>query len=198
MGFFHWLFGKRQNAKPTPPVAFQHYVTMEVPQSDIGGSPVVISAAAGPAFSAETNTLPPTSAPPPDLELSEVGFESSLFIDPRGVANLQSLMREADVLPIGSVPGHAVAHLKVDYLRGRYFLNGKCASLEELRRDFARLGHVGGLVFYYKENPTVEMPPEAEAALAAICEARLPVAFAVRDYDPAVKVADYFLPEGAW
>src|SRR5262249_26547668 len=114
------------------------------------------------------------------------------------VARLEALMREAKGLPIGSVRGHAVAHLKVDYFRRSYFLNGKRASLEELRTEFARLGQIGGAVFYYKVNPTEEMPPEAEAAIAAICEARLPVMFAARDYDPAVKVAEYFLPEGAW
>ena len=111
---------------------------------------------------------------------------------------VQSLMQGAEQLPIGSVPGHAVAHLKVDYGQGSYFLNGKCASLEELRREFARLGKIGGAVFYYKENPKVEMPAEANAVIAAICEARLPVTFAGRDYDPAVKVAEYFLPPEAW
>jgi hypothetical protein len=171
MGFFNWLFGRRQKAQPTPPpaafqhdvtpppAAFQHDVTMDVPQADLGVSP---------------------------------------FADPKAVANVESLMREAKGLPIGSVRGNAVAHVKVDYARGSYFLNGKRASLEELRREFARLAQVGGVVFYYKESPTEQMPPEAEAALAAICEARLPVTFAARDYDPTVKVAEYYLPEGAW
>jgi hypothetical protein len=106
-------------------------------------------------------------------------------------------MREAKELPIGSVRGHAVAHVKVD-LRGSYYLNGKRASLEELRKECARLNQIGGLVLYYRENPTEEPPPEAEAIIATICEARLPVTFAGRDYDPAVKVAQYLLPPRAW
>jgi hypothetical protein len=51
------------------------------------------------------------------------------------------------------------------------------------------------MVFYYKENPTAEMPTEAGAVLDAICDARLPLTFAARDYDPTVKVAEYYLPE---
>jgi hypothetical protein len=91
------------------------------------------------------------------------------------------------------VRGHAVAHLKEDYSRGTYFLNGKSATLEELRTEFSRLGRIGGAVLYYKANPTDGMPPEAETALAAICAALLPVTFASRDYDPAARVAEYFL-----
>jgi hypothetical protein len=126
------------------------------------------------------------------------GIEQVRFVDPEVAANLKALMREAKGVPIGSVRAHAVAHLKVDYSRGSYFLNGKSASLEEIRTEFARLGQIGGAVLYYKDGSTEKMPPEAEVALAAICEARLPVTFAARDYDPAVKVAEYFLPEGAW
>jgi hypothetical protein len=102
-------------------------------------------------------------------------------------------MREANELPIGSVRGHAVAHFKVD-LGGSYFLNGKRVSLEDVKKECARLKQIGGVVFYYRETPGEEPPAEAEAVIAAICEARLPLTFAGRDYDPAVKVAEYFLP----
>src|SRR5262245_16653591 len=116
--------------------------------------------------------------------------------DPRAVANVESLMREAKELPIGSIREHAVAHFKVDR-RGGYFLNGKRVSLEEVKRECARLDQIGGLVFYYRDNPAEEPPHGAEAVIDAICEARLPLTFAGRDYDPEVKVAEYFLPEGA-
>ena len=105
-------------------------------------------------------------------------------------------MREAREVPIGSVRGHAVAQFKVD-VRGRCFLNGKRVSLEEVKRECARLERIGGVVLYYRENPAEDPPREAEALIAAIGEARLPLMFAGRDYDPGVKVAEYFLPSGA-
>jgi hypothetical protein len=174
---------------------------MDVPRADKGWSPLVTSPVAGPVISAATYSLPLTSAPVPHFPAFSVaaGVEPVRFVDPEVAANLEELMREAKGLPIGSVRAHAVAHLKVDYFRGSYFLNGKSASLEELRTEFARLGRIGGAVLYYKEgSPTEKLPPEAEVALAAICEARLPVTFAARDYDPAVKIAEYFLPKGTW
>jgi hypothetical protein len=121
--------------------------------------------------------------------------------DPRLVVNRESWMREVEELPIGSVRWHTVAHVKVDYLRRSYFLNGKCATLEELRREFARLEQIGGVIFWYTENPKEEMPPGGEAVLAAILAVireapTLPLMFATRDYDPAVKVAEYFPPAG--
>src|SRR5205823_1522460 len=114
-------------------------------------------------------------------------------VDPRALANVESLMREARELPIGSVREHAVAHFKVD-LRGGYFVNGKCVSLEEVKKECARLNQIGGVVFYYRENLGEEAPREAEVVIDAICDARLPLTFASRDYDPMVKVAEYFLP----
>src|SRR6516225_1944054 len=112
MGFFNWLFRNRQKAAPTPPVASQQYVTMDVPQAGIGVSPVVISSAEEPVFTADTTTLPRTSAPLPkfpDLSAAE-GVAQVPAVDARVVANVESLMREAEGLPIGSVRGQAVAH----------------------------------------------------------------------------------------
>jgi hypothetical protein len=130
------------------------------------------------------------------ISVPEEPTSSSEGADPGAVANVDSLMQEAKELPIGSVRGHAVAHVKVD-LRGGYFLNAKRVSLEELRTECARLSEIGGVVFYYRENPTAEPPPEAEAVIATICEARLALVFASRDYDSTVQVAEYFLPAGA-
>jgi hypothetical protein len=149
-------------------------------------------------FSADTYSV--ASAPPPDYAAlsGAEGVYQERVADPVVTANLEALLAEAKGLPIGSVRGHAVAHLKVDYVTGRYSLNGKGATREGLRSELARLALIGGLVFYYREGPAGTMPPEAEAAIHAICNARLPVTFTGRDYDPAVKVADYFLPEGTW
>jgi hypothetical protein len=154
--------------------------------------------------------------PSPDLRRCVMGFFDWLFgsrrkpepqapstleqrtdgADPRAVASIESLMREARELPIGSVREHAVAHFKVD-MQGGYFLNGKPMSLEGVKKECARLGQIGGFVFYYRENPEEEPPEDAEAVIDAIAEARLPLSFASRDYDPEVKVAEYFLRAGA-
>jgi hypothetical protein len=115
--------------------------------------------------------------------------------DPIAVLTVASLMREANELAIGSLRGHAVAHFKVDR-RGAYFLNGKRVSLEEVKEECTRLTQIGGAVFYYRENAGEEAPPAAKAVIAAICEACLPFTCAGRDYDPAVKVAEYFLHAG--
>jgi len=117
--------------------------------------------------------------------------------DPGVVASVDALLREANDLPIGAVREHAIAHIKVS-LQGDYFLNGKQTSLEELQRECARLARIRGLVFYYRENPMEEPPSQAEAVIRAATQARLPLTFAARDYDPEVKVADYFLPAGSW
>jgi hypothetical protein len=106
-------------------------------------------------------------------------------------------MHEAAETPIGSVRGLAVAHFKVD-AQGCYSLNGRRVLLRGVKRECARLARIGGAVLYYRENPTKDPPPEAEALIAAVSEARLPASFARRDYDPGVKVSDYFFPPGAW
>ena len=115
---------------------------------------------------------------------------------------VEYLMGEANELPIGAVRGHAVAHFKVD-VRGGYFVNGARVSLEEVKRECARLQQIGGVVIYYRENAGQELSCEVFDAVVspviqAITEARLPLTFAGRDYDPNVKVAEYFLPVEAW
>jgi hypothetical protein len=108
---------------------------------------------------------------------------------PRAVAAVSALMRESEV-PIGSVRERAVAHVKVDR-RGGLFLNGQRVPVEEVERECARVGRIGGLVFYYREDPAGTAPPGVEAVIRAICEEGLPVTLAGRDYDPDLKVAEY-------
>jgi hypothetical protein len=75
---------------------------------------------------------------------------------------------------------------------GCYFLNGRPASLEELQGECARLARIGGVVAYNRENPKEEAPKGVEAVIDAIAQARLPVTFAPRDYDAAVRTNEYF------
>ena len=130
MGFFNWLFRRRKDSEPTPPVAFQH--------------------------------------------ATEAGEQ---FVDPGG-CQLGVLDAEvcgaADRVGAGARRGPREGGLRA----GCYFLNGRCASLEELRTEFARPERIGGVVFYYRENPTGALPPEAKAVLAAIGERGSPVTFA--------------------
>jgi hypothetical protein len=69
--------------------------------------------------------------------------------------------------------------VKVDS-RGRVYLNGAPASLEDLRTEFARLARVAGAVFYSRENPETDPPPEVNSVIQSVINAitaeRLPVA----------------------
>lgn len=67
-----------------------------------------------------------------------------------------------------------IAKVKVDRA-GRIYLNGGIVSLEALKREFSRLQKVNGAVWYHRENPHQDPPPEALAVLQAIIDARLPV-----------------------
>lgn len=75
-----------------------------------------------------------------------------------------------------------IAKVKVDRA-GRIYLNGRITSLESLKREFSRLRKVNGAVWYHRENPGQEPPPEALTVLQAIIDARLPVKLVERDFD---------------
>lgn len=66
---------------------------------------------------------------------------------------------------------------------GMIYLNGKLVALEELKREFARLKQASGAVWYYRENPQGEPPPQAMAVVEAIVEAQLPVRLLEEDFD---------------
>src|SRR5688572_5013964 len=57
---------------------------------------------------------------------------------------------------------------------GELFLNGEEVTLDELKEEFARLKAVNGEVWYYRENPSGEMPSIALQVLDAIIDAQLP------------------------
>jgi len=75
-----------------------------------------------------------------------------------------------------------IAKVKVDRA-GRIYLNGRITSLESLKREFSHLRKVNGAVWYHRENPHQDPPPEALAVLQAIIDARLPVKLLEKDFD---------------
>ena len=74
-----------------------------------------------------------------------------------------------------------VAHVKVDSV-GDIFLNGKPATLDDLRSEFGRLKTAGGAVQYYRPNPSGEPPPRAMEVLQAIIDAKVPVQLMENDF----------------
>jgi len=75
-----------------------------------------------------------------------------------------------------------IAKVKVDRA-GRIYLNGRIVTLENLKRELSRLHKVNGAVWYHRENPHQDPPPEALAVLQAIINARLPVKLLQKDFD---------------
>jgi hypothetical protein len=75
-----------------------------------------------------------------------------------------------------------IAKVKVDRA-GRIYINGRIVTLEDLKREFSRLHKINGAVWYHRENPHQDPPPEALAVLQAIIDARLPVKLLEKDFD---------------
>jgi len=88
---------------------------------------------------------------------------------------------EAPIILAGREFGE-VAKVKVDRA-GRIYLNGRIVTLENLKRELSRLHNVNGAVWYHRENPDQDPPPEALAVLQAIIGARLPVKLLEKDFD---------------
>jgi len=121
------------------------------------------------------------------------GPEPHATADSRTVGKSGSVIQAAAALPIGSVPERGVAHFKLD-LEGGFFLNANRVSLGEIKNECARLIQIGGLAIYYRVDAGGELAPDGLGMIRTICEAGLPLTFSLRDYDPKVLVADYFLP----
>lgn len=87
----------------------------------------------------------------------------------------------------GTVQGSAeIAKVKVDQT-GTIYLNGKRVTLEELKQEFSRLKQVNGTVWYDRENPQGEPPPQAMAVIQAVVEAKLSVRLFEKDFDSEAK-----------
>ncbi len=72
--------------------------------------------------------------------------------------------------------------MKVDRL-GAIYLNGRIVTIEALKQEFARLKRGNGAVWYYREDPQGEPPPQAMAVIQAIVDAQLPVRLMERDFE---------------
>lgn len=88
---------------------------------------------------------------------------------------------DASIVLAGREVGE-IAKVKVDRA-GRIYLNGSIVSLENLKRELSRLHKVNGAVWYHRENPHQDPPPEALLVLQAIIDARLPVKLLEKDFD---------------
>jgi len=75
-----------------------------------------------------------------------------------------------------------ISKVKVDRANTIY-LNGKIVTIEGLKQEFARLKQGNGAVWYYRENPHGEPPPQAMAVIQAIIDAHLPVRVMERDFE---------------
>jgi hypothetical protein len=75
-----------------------------------------------------------------------------------------------------------IAKVKVDRT-GTIYLNGKSVTIDALKQEFARLKHGNGAVWYYRENPQGDPPPQAMAVVQAIVDAQLPVRLMERDFE---------------
>lgn len=104
--------------------------------------------------------------------------------------DLQTWLQESHARPLGSVLEHA-AHFKVDPNDG-CLLNGRPVSLDDVKVECTRLSQGGGIAFYFRDNPQHALPQQLMSVIDSICEAKLPLVFAFRDYDPGVEVAQYF------
>ena len=72
-----------------------------------------------------------------------------------------------------------IAKVKVDRA-GRIYLNGRITSLESLKREFSRLRKVDGAVWYHRENPASEPPPQGQAVIQLIIKHQLPVSMSTK------------------
>ena len=75
-----------------------------------------------------------------------------------------------------------IAKVKVNRT-GTIYLNGKVVTIEALKQEFARLKQGNGAVWYYRENPQGEPPPQAMAVIQAIVDAHLPVRLMERNFE---------------
>jgi biopolymer transport protein ExbD len=64
---------------------------------------------------------------------------------------------------------------------GRIYLNGKQASLEEVKKDLEQRKAKHGAIKYYRENPQKEATTQALEVIRVIADAKLPVRFCVTE-----------------
>ena len=75
-----------------------------------------------------------------------------------------------------------ISKVRVDRT-GTIYLNGKIVTIEGLQQELSRLKQGNGAVWYYRENPQGEPPPQAMAVIQAIVDAHLPVRLTERNFE---------------
>ena len=58
---------------------------------------------------------------------------------------------------------------------GKLLLNGQAANLATIEVEFKKLKNNNGGVWYYRENPQAEPPPQAMAVIELVVKHKLPV-----------------------
>lgn len=86
------------------------------------------------------------------------------------------------VVPTTRPASAAQLQVKVDRT-GRLFLNGKVASLDDLKQELAGLKEAGGSVRFFHDNPTGETNAQSLEALRAIASAKVPLRIQNADFD---------------
>lgn len=70
---------------------------------------------------------------------------------------------------------------------GRFTVDGKASTVQELRESLQRLSQKHGEVWYYREAGQQDPPPVAMEVLQAVVDARLPVRLSSRpDYSDSI------------
>jgi len=70
---------------------------------------------------------------------------------------------------------------------GRIIIDGRQVTIELVRDEFKKLAERNGRVWYYREAPEREPPPQAKEVMQAIIESRLPVRLSSRpDYSDSI------------
>lgn len=92
--------------------------------------------------------------------------------------------RPASVVALPTTPaGGNAAQVKLDRA-GRLFLNGKPATVDELKQELARLQQVGGGVRFYHDNPGGATDPQSVEVLRLIANAKVPLRMQNTDFEP--------------
>jgi len=70
---------------------------------------------------------------------------------------------------------------------GEVLLNGKPVSIEQVEANFKELSNKQGAVWYYRENPESEPPPQAMELIRLVVKYQLPISMSSkRDFSDYV------------
>src|ERR1051325_10559758 len=92
---------------------------------------------------------------------------------------LAALVLLASLVSPAAAAGERVARVAV-FATGEVQLDGRAVTLGQLDRALRKLKADGGVVWYHRENPTAEPPPQASAVIQMIIKHHLPVSMSTR------------------